>query len=227
MGVPANGASSKGWGAESTFSGSFCNRLRISAAFSLAQELLSPKSHCCENRAGTELPLKLPAGVSGIPGPCNPAPPGQHSENGHARVSRSDDSQKTCLKTCTERVSVWYDVFLECLPWERQIPAARSRVRLRGCQCNSDVLGIARRSRNPVSGSCPGLCTENHAWLFTAASNGFQLFNVNIGRGLILAAPHALASNFFVEMMTSPMCLSRKRRNGRKSKEMDGFKRCT
>lgn len=118
-----------------------------------------------------------------------------------------------------------HDIFLERLPWERRIPTPRSRVKLRGCQPNSDVLGIARRSRNPVSGSCPGLCAEYHAWVFTAASDGFQLFNINIRGGPILAPPHTPVSNFFAEMMKSSICLSRKRKNGRKSKEMDILER--
>lgn len=106
VGAPAKGASSKGWGAESTFPSSFCNHLRISAGFSPAQELPSPKSHCCENRAGTELTLKLAAGMGGIPRPRNTASPeASTGKKGHAWGSRNDVSPKN-LPTDLQAASV-------------------------------------------------------------------------------------------------------------------------
>lgn len=80
-------------------------------------------------------------------------------------------------------------------------PSGTERVKLQGCQRDLDELGVAPRSRNPVSGSCPGLCTENHAWVFTAVSDGFRLFNGDIRGGLILAFPHTPVSNLLAEVM--------------------------
>lgn len=94
------------------------------------------------------------------------------------------------------------------------MPAAQSWVKLRGWQRDLDELGIAPRSRNPVSGSCLGLCTENHAWVFTAVSDGFRLFNGDIRGGLILAPPHTLVSNLFAEVVRTAS--AGKRWNGRK-----------
>lgn len=89
----------------------FFNHLRIFAGFSTLHKLPILKCHCCENRAGTELPLKLP--VTSVPS----RDPRSHP---HGWVSGSNVSQKIYSKTHTGQVSTQHDIFLGPLPQERR-----------------------------------------------------------------------------------------------------------